>query len=105
MKIRDYIFFTWLFGGNRRARMVGGPEGGHLCNACRTPVDPEAKICRACGSDLYTIKGKLVRGVTALAALVLMLFGASPDISIIYVGIGFVVLAVCGYFQFSRPVH
>jgi uncharacterized paraquat-inducible protein A len=106
MRLRDYLFLTWLFGNKtRRERMIRGQNDNYLCNGCRSVVDPAAHICRACGSDLFTLKGKMLRGMFATVALVLILIGANPTSSRIYLVPGLIAFAISGYYQFTRPVH
>ena len=93
-----------LFQGGERLKK--DDHGNQVCGGCHELVNPGARICAACGSELHTVRGRLGRRLGALFGL-LLLAGSTNQIGTtgtMYQFLGVTLLLLSLYWYLVRPV-
>lgn len=104
MKLGDLILLRFLT-KSRKERFAKTGDGNYVCRACRAPLDPKARVCRGCGAELYTLRGRLMRALTGFFGFFIAALSIAPNIPIWVGGFGVVLIVLFFYYLFTRPVH
>lgn len=79
-----------------------------VCNGCREPMSPKAKICPNCNASIETWRGKFMRRVVGFFGLLLLFVALSSGstFGLLFFGpIGLVMTVAAAYYYFTAPVH
>ncbi|MXV62331.1 hypothetical protein GS429_09705 [Natronorubrum sp. JWXQ-INN-674] len=83
-------------------------ENGEIrCGECREIVQPDAKRCPNCQSDIFTLKGRVLSRLPGLLGLILLVQGSIAGGAFGSLGmvLGLALLGVAVYYFLKAPIY
>lgn len=86
-----------LLTGGKRPTVEGDTV---RCGECKETIQPDADRCPHCGSDVFTLKGRIVSRTSILFGLIFFVNGGTISITL-----GFLFVLIGLYYIWQAPIY